>query len=200
MLHLAVDQGDLALGLGDLLADRILFPLVLLLAHPSLEDAQVRGQALQEVHAQQAVDASADDLCRVTAVGQVLDLLAVEEKEVGNPHRQEGRDGLVPVLGEDVVGETVAQDPQPLLDALHPEAPVALQLEAMGLAVEVAAEAQGDGGALAGIRAAVYGVAQVVAVGATAPVRESGLRAIEDELDSIQRGWSCRPRSCPRRG
>ena len=134
----------------------------------------------------------------MTAVGQILDLLAVEEKEVGNPHGQEGRDGPVPVLGEDVVGKTVAQDSQPLLDALYPEPPVTLKLEAMGLAVEVATEAQGDGGALAGIRAAVYGVAQVFAVSAAPPVRESGLRAIKDELDGVQKCGLATPVHAPK--
>ena len=95
----------------------------------ALEDPQVVLQAVHQVEPEQRVDGGADDPGGVLAFGEFLDLLAVEEEEVGDADRQVGLDGFVPVLGQQLVGLAVPADAEGLLDALGALTPGALQLD-----------------------------------------------------------------------
>jgi hypothetical protein len=75
------------------------------------EDGEVLGEAVYQGQPQDGANGADHAGGQVFLFGQVFDLFAVEEEQVGDAEGQDGFDVLVPALGEDFGGEfTIAAD------------------------------------------------------------------------------------------
>jgi len=123
---------------------------------------------------------------QVFLFGQVFDLFAVEEEQVGDAEGQDGFDVFVPALGE-VVGEfTIAADFEGVAAIFGQGLPGAAQGKGGGLGLVVQEgefELGGGGGGVA-----VDALVEKGVVSAIAPGGALGAGTIEDEAQGIHEG------------
>jgi hypothetical protein len=105
LLALAVDFSEFRLRDSEFPGRRGIEPVLLLLA---LKHPQIRFQPIHEIESKQRPDRRAKDGSRILALRQFLDLLAIEEKQIGNRYRQIGLDHLVPMGREGLVRQSIA--------------------------------------------------------------------------------------------
>ena len=121
--------------------------------------------------------------------GQLFNLFAVEEEQVGDAEGQDGFDVFVPALGE-VVGEfTIAADFESVAAIFGQGLPGAAQGEGGGLGLVVEGLEEGEfelGGGVGGV--AVDALVEEGVVGAVATGGALGAGTVEDEAQGIHEG------------
>jgi hypothetical protein len=153
---------------------------------PALKDAEVVFQPIDEIETEQRVDRAADDAGGVLPLGQLLDLLPVEEEEVSDADGKVSLQAFIPVLSEKFIRRSVPVYSQALLDSLGAQPPGALELEASDASLDHAMVLDGNGSALDRVGPAVDALGQVVPVGKVPPVGGLGLAPVEAKLDGVE--------------
>src|SRR5690606_30869564 len=95
----------------------------------AFEDPEIGLQSVHQIEPKEGMDGRPDDPGRVLTLGKILDLLSIEEKEVGYSNREIGIEAFVPVLGEQFVRLPVPAHTETLLNAFAILPPRTQQLE-----------------------------------------------------------------------
>ena len=154
---------------------------------PSLVGPEVFLQLIDDVEAEEVADRRSDQLHGTVPRRVALDLLAIEEEQVGDVRRDKVLDLADPVLGQRVVAMPVLDHLEVLPVAAGAPAPRSMQPEAVFPAVDGVAKRELDGGP-ARIRAAMDAAGQVVPVGQSVPVGYLRERPVQTKLHGVQQG------------
>ena len=134
------------------------------------------------------MNSGAENFGGAFALGQFLDLLGVEEKQMCDAAGNVALDVFIPMFAQQGIIFGLAGDLDVFLDALGSLTPSTSDAIRQHIAIHGPAEAKLDGRAIGGIGTAMNHVAQIFAVAEFTAPGAAGLGPVKHQLDGIEQG------------